>query len=146
MALKTRNRVLCDLTVASMADIIFLLLIFFMLTSTLVSPNVLKLFLPSSTSKTFAKQTTSVSITKDIEYFVDKEKVSLEYLPLKLQDVLRGQELPTIVLNVEKSVAIEHVVNVMDIANKLKYKMVLATNPDFTPKREPSSETGSLAN
>lgn len=117
-----------EFSMASMSDLIFLLLIFFMLTSSIVSPNVLKLFLPNSTSKTFAKQTISVSITENIEYYVNAEKVTFETLLQKISYAATGEENPTIVLNSDKSVPIEHIVKVMDIANQLKFKLVLATN------------------
>ena len=75
MALRSRNKVSSDFNMSSMTDIVFLLLIFFMLTSTLVSPNALKLLLPNSKAKTLEKQTISVSITKEIDFFVNEEKV-----------------------------------------------------------------------
>ena len=73
MALRSRNKVSADFNMSSMTDIVFLLLIFFMLTSTLVSPNALKLLLPSSKARTLEKQTVSVSITKDIDFFINAE-------------------------------------------------------------------------
>ena len=129
MNLRSRNKVQATFNMSSMTDLIFLLLIFFMLTSTLVSPNVLKLFLPSSSSKTFAKQTVSVSITKEAEYFIDREAVSIDELPSRLAGLSAERDETTIVLNADKDVALDHVVKVMDIANNLNLKMVLATSP-----------------
>ena len=117
---------------ASMSDLIFLLLIFFMLTSSVVSPNVLKLFLPNSSSKTFTNQSISVSITSNIEYYVNSEMVTLEALSQKITAVAKAEKEPTIVLNADKTVPIEYVVKVMDIANNLKYKLVLATKTQKT--------------
>lgn len=113
---------------SSMTDIIFLLLIFFMLTSTLVSPNALKLLLPKSNSQTLAKQTLSVSITKELDYYIGNKKIGFEELSSKLNEATLKSEETTIVLNAEKSVPIENVVKVMDLANKLHLKMVLATS------------------
>ena len=113
-----------------MTDIVFLLLIFFMLTSTLVSPNALKLLLPSSKAKTLEKQTISVSITKDIDFYVNEEKVAASNLENQLKLVLETQMEPAIILHTDKSVDIEHVVKVMDIAYRNKYKIVLATKPN----------------
>ncbi|MFT6815631.1 MAG: biopolymer transport protein ExbD [Sphingobacteriales bacterium] len=127
MNLKSRSKVQVNFNMASMTDIIFLLLIFFMLTSTLVSPNVLKLFLPKSSSKTFAKQTISVSITEDLKYFIDLDEVSFNELEYLLKNKTANETDPTIVLNVDKSVDMEYVVDVMDIANRMQLKMVLAT-------------------
>ena len=75
MTLRSKNKVSPDFNMSSMTDIVFLLLIFFMLTSTLVSPNALKLLLPNSKAKTLEKQTISVSITKEIDFFVNEDKV-----------------------------------------------------------------------
>ena len=75
MALKSRNKVSPNFNMSSMTDIVFLLLIFFMLTSTLVSPNALKLLLPNSKSKTLEKQTISVSINKDLDFYINENQV-----------------------------------------------------------------------
>ncbi len=127
MALRSRNKVSANFNMSSMTDIVFLLLIFFMLTSTLVSPNALKLLLPNSKAKTLEKQTISISITKDIEYYVNENQVSLNSLEQELSILLDRDKEPGIILHTDKTVAIEHVVKVMDIAYRNKYKIVLAT-------------------
>ena len=127
MALRGRNKVSANFNMSSMTDIVFLLLIFFMLTSTLVSPNALKLLLPNSKAKTLEKQTISISITKDIEYYVNENQVSLNSLEQELSILLEKDKEPGIILHTDKTVAIEHVVKVMDIAYRNKYKIVLAT-------------------
>jgi len=127
MALKSRNKISANFNMSSMTDIVFLLLIFFMLTSTLVSPNALKLLLPTSKAKTLEKQTISVSITKDIEYFINENSVSLNSLEQELRLLVNNEKEPGIILHTDKTVAIEHVVKVMDIAYRNKYKIVLAT-------------------
>jgi len=127
MALKPRNKVSPTFNMSSLTDIIFLLLIFFMLTSTLVSPNALKLLLPSSNSQTLAKQTVSVSITKDLKYYLDKERVTLGELKENLKDKFGEIDDATIVLNSDKSVPVDNIVQVMNIANDLDLKMILAT-------------------
>ncbi len=114
---------------SSLTDIIFLLLIFFMLTSTLVSPNALNLILPSSSSQTLAPQTVSVSINKNKEYYVGTRKVPLSQMRSVIQTQLAEIDNPTIVLNADKSVPIESVVEVMNIANDLKIQLILATKP-----------------
>lgn len=129
MGLQTRNKVSPNFNMSSLTDIIFLLLIFFMLTSTLVSPNALKLLLPSSNSQTLAKQTVSVSITKDLKYYLDQKRVTLQELSSNLQDKFNEIDEATIVLNVDKSVPVDNVVQVMNIANQLDLKMILATKP-----------------
>ena len=129
MALRSRNKVSPDFNMSSMTDIVFLLLIFFMLTSTLVSPNALKLLLPNSKAKTLEKQTISVSITKEIDFFVNEDKVTESNLENQLKLLLEDHMEPAIILHTDKSVDIEHVVKVMDIAYRNKYKIVLATKP-----------------
>ena len=129
MALRSRNKVSPDFNMSSMTDIVFLLLIFFMITSTLVSPNALKLLLTNSKAKTLEKQTISVSITKEIDFFVNEEKVIESNLENQLKLLLENEMEPAIILHTDKSVDIEHVVKVMDIAYRNKYKIVLATKP-----------------
>ena len=130
MALKSRNKVSPNFNMSSMTDIVFLLLIFFMLTSTLVSPNALKLLLPHSKAKTLEKQTISVSINKDLDFYINENQVIVSNLENELKQVLSQQQEPAIILHADKTVDIEHVVKVMDIAYRNKYKIVLATKPN----------------
>ena len=130
MGLRSRNKVSANFNMSSMTDIVFLLLIFFMLTSTLVSPNALKLLLPSSKAKTLEKQTISISITKDIEFYINENKVAAASIEQELKLLIKNEKEPAIILHTDKTVAIEHVVKVMDIAYRNKYKIVLATTPN----------------
>ena len=127
MALRSKNKVSAAFSMSSMTDIVFLLLIFFMLTSTLVTTNALDLVLPNSTAQTVKKQRVSVSINENFEYFIDKEAVELRYIEAQLIDKLAGQDEQVVVLRVDKSVPIEYAVEVMDIAYRNKFKIVLAT-------------------
>ena len=129
MSLKSKNKVSANFSMSSMTDIVFLLLIFFMLTSTLVSPNALKLLLPNSKSTTLEKQTISVSITPEIEYYIEDQKFPFDQLEIQLKKLLENEQEPAIVLHADKTVDIEFAVKVMDIAYRNKYKIVLATNP-----------------
>ena len=130
MALKSRNKVSPNFNMSSMTDIVFLLLIFFMLTSTLVSPNALKLLLPNSKAKTLEKQTISISINKELDFYINENQVIESNLENELKAILANQEEPAIILHADKTVNIEHVVKVMDIAYRNKYKIVLATKPN----------------
>ena len=129
MAINTRNKINVNFSMASMTDIIFLLLIFFVITSTLVSPNALKVLLPTSSSKTTGKQTASVTITPDLRYYINAKPVQVEFIEAELRKLLAGEEKPGIILHVEKSVPFELAVKIMDIANKNKYQLVIATKP-----------------
>ena len=129
MALRSRNKVSANFNMSSMIDIVFLLLIFFMLTSTLVSPNALKLLLPSSKAKTLEKQTISISITKDIQFYINEKPVTKENIEQELKSLINNEQEPGIILHTDKSVPIEHVVKIMDVCYRNKYKIVLATKP-----------------
>jgi len=114
---------------SSMTDIVFLLLLFFMLTSSLVTVNALDILLPKAQGKTENKQSTAVSITKNLDIYVDKDKVGEEELESFLLSQLRNQENPTIILRAEEGVPIEKAVKVLDIANRNKIKVILAVRP-----------------
>jgi biopolymer transport protein ExbD len=128
MAIKSRNKVDVGFSMASMTDIVFLLLIFFIIVSTMVSPNALKVLLPKSSAKTTAKQTVSVSISNDLKYYINGQEVGVELLESSLQNKLVGEEKPGIILHADKSIPLENAVKVMDIANRNKYDLVLATS------------------
>ena len=130
MALKSRNKVSAAFNMSSMTDIVFLLLIFFMLTSTLVSPNALKLLLPNSNAKTLEKQTISISITAEIDFYINEKKVNENSIEQELKLLIGNDKEPAIILHTDKTVDIEHVVKVLDIAYNNKYKIVLATTPN----------------
>lgn len=129
MALKTRNKVSVSFSMASMTDLVFLLLIFFIIISTMISPNALKVLLPTSSAKTTSKQTVSVSISSDLKYFINANPVPESNLEATLKQQLSGIEKPGIILHCDKSVPVEYAVKVMDIANRNGYEMVLATKP-----------------
>jgi len=114
---------------SSMTDIVFLLLIFFMLTSTLVTVNALDIILPKAQGKTENKKSTAVSITKKLDFYIDKKKVKESELEQYLLDKLSKVESPTIVLRAEEGVPIEKAVKVLDIANRNKIKVILAVRP-----------------
>jgi len=126
--LKGRNKVSPDFSMSSMTDIVFLLLIFFMLTAN--SPNALDLLLPKAKGKSTNTQNVSVSIDKNLQYFVNNERINGEYIEIELKKALEGQDKPTIILRAEESVAIKEAVNVMDIANRNNYKVILAVRPN----------------
>jgi len=129
MALQTRNKVSFTFSLPGMADIIFLLLIFFMITSTLIHPTALKLLLPQSSYQTSAKPLTTVSITRDLQFYVENVPVDVNDLERVLQEKIGGNTDIYISLHAEHSVPIEHVVKVMNIAKRNEFKLILATSP-----------------
>ncbi|GAA0760258.1 ExbD/TolR family protein [Psychroflexus lacisalsi] len=130
MNLRGRNKVSATFSMSSMTDIVFLLLIFFMLTSPVITPEALDLILPKAKGKTTSTQNVAVSITKDLEFYVNEEKVNSNRIESTLKSKLRGIEEPTIILRAAEGVPIEKAVRIMDIANRNKYKIVLAVKPN----------------
>jgi len=129
MAITNRNKIGITFSNAGMSDIIFLLLLFFMLTSTLVQPTALKLLLPKGTTQTTGRPQTTVSITKDLQYFIEDKPITLDNLESALRAKVGSNPDIYISLHADKSVPVEYVVNVMNIAAKNKYKLILATSP-----------------
>jgi biopolymer transport protein ExbD len=128
MKLKGRNKISPEFSMSSMTDIVFLLLIFFMLTAN--SPNALDMLLPKAKGKSTNTQNVSVSINRNLEYFVNNQQINGAYIEIELKKALEGKENPTVILRAEESVAIKEAVNVMDIANKNNYKVILAVRPN----------------
>ena len=129
MNFRGRNKVTPEFNMSSMTDIVFLLLIFFMITSTLVTTSALDILLPKASGKTENRKSTSVTITKSLVYYIDNEKINESKLEQSLLALLAGKENPTIVLRAEEGVPIEKAVKIMDIANRNRYKVILAVRP-----------------
>ena len=134
MAIKSRNKKKIDFNSSSMSDLVFLLLIFFMLTSTLVAPNAIKLLLPSSNSKTMSKQTITVYVDERNQYYVGETRVNETELQAKIHAELANQIEGTVVIRSDKTVAVQHIVNIIDAVNEInketdnKHKVLLATS------------------
>ena len=130
MNLRKRRRAGAEMHTSAMNDIMFFLLLFFLIASTVTNPNVIKLVLPKSSSgQSVSKKTITVSVTKDLKYYVDKKEIPVDALQTTLSGYKSLATELTIVLYVDKTVAIQDVVQVMDVAQKLNIKLVLATEP-----------------
>jgi len=136
MAINLRNKRSVEFSTASMSDLVFLLLVFFILTSTLVSPNVIPLLLPNSSSPTpIETQNITVYINDQLEYFVEDadHQVTEDQMQAVLAEKLQGMQKANVVLRADKTVAIQNVVVVIDAVNKINqtnstnYKVILAT-------------------
>lgn len=137
MALKRRNQRKVEFNSSSMSDLVFLLLIFFMLTSTLIAPNAIKLLLPQSNSRTMAKQNVTVYINENNDYYVGERQVAEDQLqteiPVELNKANSGSE-GTVVVRSDKNVPVQYVVNVIDAVNNINnethqnHKVLLATS------------------
>ncbi len=130
MNLRGRNKISPEFSMSSMTDIVFLLLVFFLLTSPAITPDALDLILPKAKGKSTNQQKASVSITKDGAFYINKERVSEYNIEKELQTLLAGQDAPTIILRAEEGVPIEQAVMVMDVANRNNFKVVLAVRPN----------------
>lgn len=129
MNLRSKNRINAEFSMSSMTDIIFLLLIFFMLTSNFVTPSGLPVSLPSSKSSDIVMQKISVTITSDLQYFLNDKPVSSEEIEPQLTALLQGTEEGAVVLHVDKSVPVEYLVKVAGIAKSMNASVTLATVP-----------------
>ncbi|MDB5285586.1 MAG: biopolymer transporter ExbD [Mucilaginibacter sp.] len=131
MNLRKKNRgASAEVHTSAMNDIMFFLLLFFLIASTVTNPNVIKLMLPKSSSgQSVSKKTITVSVTKELKYYVDKKEVAVADLQPTLANYKTLATELTIVLYVDRTVAIQDVVQIMDIAQKLNIKLVLATEP-----------------
>ncbi len=136
MALKRHTKVLSEMGMSSMTDLVFLLLIFFLITSTLVNPNALKLLLPKSTGQVSAKATVSVSI-KDwhngtYSYHINGSETAVPFADVEddLVGLLQSEDDPTFSIYADETVPVGEVVAVMNIAKRNHYKVILATQPE----------------
>lgn len=128
MNLRRKNHEAAEVSTESLNDIMFFLLLFFLIVSTMVNPNVIKLFLPNAKqTQQMAKQQITLSVTGDLQYFINKTPVGFELLETKLKEEVVMLDQPTIVLRLDKSLTIQNLADVMAIGEKLKLKMVLAS-------------------
>jgi len=126
-----RNRSEVRVFTDSLNDIMFFLMLFFLLASAVSNPQVVKLLLPRSSAgeQSVAKKTITVSVTENLKYYLDKQEVPYENLQDAIQAFVQPGEELTIMLYADSSVPIQNVISVMDVANKLKIRLVLATEP-----------------
>ena len=129
MDLKSRNKIETSFNFSSIADIIFLLLIFFMLTSSFVTPAGLPVNLPSSKKSAITLQKATVTITSDLKYYVNDRLTESDNLETALRGALTDKD-GVVVLNVDKSVPVEYLVKVAGIATALDAKVSIATKPE----------------
>ena len=128
MNLRSKNKFKPEVSTSSLSDIMFFLMLFFLIISTLVSPSVIKLSLPSSKNhQTVRKTEISISITKDLVYFLNNKKIIFKDLELELNKQITNKENTTVVLRCDNTIPVQELVNILQIGNKMKIKMILAT-------------------
>lgn len=129
MDLKRRNRVSAEFSMSSMTDIVFLLLIFFMIASTLVTTSALDLILPTSKAQTVKRKDVTVNISPDLRFSVGNKIVSESQLEAEVLRQVKNIEDAVVILRADQSVPYEKVVLVMDLAYRNRLKMIAATDP-----------------
>lgn len=132
MKFKRQRRFEAKVETSALNDIMFFLLLFFLIVATLGSPNVIKLVLPSSdtSSNEVNKQPVTLSITKEKAYYIDREYVPLPELENRLQEATQNMDEPTVILRAEQTLSIQDLVDVMSMGARLRIRMVLATELD----------------
>jgi len=129
MNIKRNKHFKPEVSTSSLNDIMFFLLLFFLIVSTLSNPNVIKLLLPSSkAAQTLSKQQITVSVTKDKRYFIDNQQISFDQIEPILKARMSTILEPTVILRFENSLSVQDLVDVLEIGTRLKVKMVMATN------------------
>jgi biopolymer transport protein ExbD len=129
MNIQRKRRFKPEVSTSSLNDIMFFLLLFFLIVSSLANPNVIKLLLPNSKSaQTLDKQQITISITKDKRYFIDNQQISFRDIEQILKSKIRTVKEPTVILRLENSLTVQDLVDVLEIGTRLNVKMVMATN------------------
>jgi biopolymer transport protein ExbD len=134
MIIKRKRHFRPEVSTSSLNDIMFFLLLFFLIVSSLANPNVIKLLLPNSKSaQNLNKQQISISVTKDKRYFIDNRQIAFNDLELLLKSRISSLQEPTVILRLENSLTVQDLVDVLEIGTRLQVKMVMATNKKTGP-------------
>ena len=134
MIINRRRHFKPEVSTSSLNDIMFFLLLFFLIVSSLANPNVIKLLLPNSKSaQNLNKQQISISVTKDKRYFIDNRQIAFNDLELLLKSRISSLQEPTVILRLENSLTVQDLVDVLEIGTRLQVKMVMATNKKSGP-------------
>jgi biopolymer transport protein ExbD len=128
MNLRNKNKFRAEVSTSSLSDIMFFLMLFFLITSTLISPSVIKLTLPNSKyHQTVRKTEISISITKELDYYINNQKVAFAEIEKELSRKIENIPNVTVVIRCDSKIPVQELVNILQIGNKLKIKMILAT-------------------
>jgi biopolymer transport protein ExbD len=134
MIIKRKRAFKAEVSTSSLNDIMFFLLLFFLIVSSLANPNVIKLLLPNSKSaQNLSKQQISISVTKDKRYYIDSREIKFDEIESILKARMGNLEEPTVILRLEYSLTVQDLADLLEIGNRLKVKMVMATNKTAEP-------------
>jgi biopolymer transport protein ExbD len=129
MNIKRKRHFKAEVSTSSLNDIMFFLLLFFLIVSSLANPNVIKLLLPNSKSaQNLNKQQITISITKDKKYYIDNRQINFNDIEPLLKSRMGKLQEPTVILRLESTLTVQDLVDVLEIGNRLQVKMVMATN------------------
>jgi len=129
MSMKMRNKVDPNFNMSSLADIIFLLLIFFLITSKMVTPSAVPIKRPKTSMKTSVTPVAHITVTDQLRYYVDNQAVTFGTLEGVLRNKIAGEDDPVVILDMDKSLSIERLVELYDLANNLQVQLVLSADP-----------------
>jgi biopolymer transport protein ExbD len=134
MNIKRKRHFKPEVSTSSLNDIMFFLLLFFLIVSSLANPNVIKLLLPNSKSaQNLNKQQISISVTKDKKYFIDSHQINFNDIEPLLKSRISTLKEPTVILRLESTLTVQDLVDVLEIGTRLQVKMVMATNKKTEP-------------
>ncbi|MFC5412806.1 ExbD/TolR family protein [Larkinella bovis] len=129
MKFRRKHKFAAEVATSSLNDIMFFLLLFFLIISTVANPNVIKLLLPkAASSQQLSKKQVTLSVDADKRYFIDKNPIAAENLEMELKTIMKDVAEPTIVVRVDKTLAVQDLVDVLQTGAKLNIKMVMATS------------------
>ena len=130
MKMRRKSRFVSEVSTSALNDIMFFLLLFFLIISTVANPSVIKLMLPrASAAQSVSKQIITLSVTADKSYYLNNQAIPQPELETRLTNIVAGMPEPTVLLRADQSLTIQDLVDVMQVGAKLKIKMVLATAP-----------------
>ena len=132
MKLKRKREMQAEVYTSSLNDIMFFLLLFFLIISTLVNPSVIQLMLPKASANVqkISKQTINLSVTKDLKYYFDDKPIAFDDIKPRIQKMVTNPENITIILRVDRTIQLQDLVSILDIGNQLHVKMILATQKE----------------
>ena len=129
MNLQSRNKINAEFSMASMTDLVFLMLIFFMISSTLINTNAIEIKLPKASGQTLKKQIVSLSVTQDGVYYIDREQVNFNDIEPRLRQLAEQSEKPTILIRGEKTVELQKVTDLFELARRNGFTPILGVQP-----------------
>jgi biopolymer transport protein ExbD len=132
MKIERRRTRTSEVYTASLNDIMFFLLLFFLIISTMVNPSVIKLLLPkaSNSEQTVSKQNINITVTKDLKYYINDELVTFDRIEPRLKSLKAKAKETTVILRADNVISLQHIVDIIDIGNKLRLKVILATRKE----------------